>query len=543
MLQHTNPFHAGELKAQARAGASGVADWAAGFIRPSMPDQHRAFFTQLPFLVLAGADEAGRHWVTLLDGPDRFIQSPDAGTLEIAATPDRQDPLAQSLIGGSDVGLLGIELSTRRRNRLSGTTRPHSNGFAIDVSQNFGNCPQYIHERAWRRVTAQEPLQATRSSALNANQIARIHAADTLFIGTGQRGRDAHPSNGFDASHRGGAPGFVTVTDGTHLRIPDYAGNNFFNTIGNLLENPRIGLVFVDFETGGLLHISGRARVDWDARDSHDPNAMRMIDVTIEAVIDRPAALSLRWSKDDRDLRNLVVTAKIKETAEITSFHLAPADGRPLEPFQAGQHLPVELDIPGQSAPVGRSYSLSAAPGQRTYRLSIKREPQGLASRHMHDTVEVGDLIRARRPSGDFVIPDDTSPLVLVSAGVGLTPMVSMLHAAISAGMPRPVWYVHGTRDGAHHALKSEVAALAAKHLNLKTQVHYTRPRPNDQIGVDYQIEGRMSAEGLVQLNVGAEAHYMLCGPAPFLADLKTGLEAAGIAPERIHYETFGPSH
>ncbi len=542
MLQHPNPFHAGELKAQARAGASGVADWADGFIRPSMPDQHRAFFTQLPFFVLAGADETGRHWVTLLDGPDRFIQSPDAGTLEIAAIPDRQDPLATSLIDGSDIGLLGIELSTRRRNRLSGTTRPQSNGFAIDVRQSFGNCPQYIHERAWRRVIAQEPLQAMRSTALNANQIARIHAADTLFVGTGQRGRDDHPSNGFDASHRGGAPGFVAVTDGTHLRIPDYAGNNFFNTIGNLLENPRIGLVFVDFETGGLLHISGRARVDWEARDSHDPNAMRMIDVTIEAVIDRPAALSLRWSKDDGDLRDLVVTAKVKETDEITSFHLAPADGRALEPFRTGQHLPVELDIPGQSAPVGRSYSLSGAPGQGTYRLSIKRETHGLASRHLHDNVEVGDLIRARRPSGDFVIPDDRSPLVLVSAGVGLTPMVSMLHAALSNETSRLVWYVHGARNGAHHALKSEVDALAAKHPGVRTQVHYTRPRPNDQIGVDFQVEGRVTAEQLVQLNAGADAQYMLCGPVPFLTDLKVGLEAAGVASERIHFETFGPS-
>ncbi len=542
MLQHTNPFHAGELKAQARAGASGVSDWAAGFIRPSMPDQHRAFFTRLPFLVLAGGDETGRHWVTLLDGPDGFIQTPDAGTLEIAATPDRQDPLATSLNDGSDVGLLGIELATRRRNRLSGRTRPHSNGFAVDVRQSFGNCPQYIHERAWRRVTAQETRQAMRSTALNANQIARIHAADTLFIGTGQRGRDDHPSNGFDASHRGGAPGFVTVTDGSYLRIPDYAGNNFFNTIGNLLENPRIGLVFVDFETGGLLHISGRAHVDWDARDSHDPNAMRMIDVTIEAVIDRPAALSLRWSKDDRDLRNLVVTAKVKETDEITSFYLAPFDGRPLEPFRAGQHLPMELDIPGQAAPVGRNYSLSGVPGQGTYRLSIKRERHGLASRHLHDKVEVGDVIRARRPSGDFVIPDEESPLVLVSAGVGLTPMVSMLHAALNAGSHRPVCYVHGTRDSARHALKTEVATLAAKHPNLRTQIHYTRPGPNDQIGVDFLIEGRMTAEHLVQTNAGPDAHYMLCGPAPFLADLRTGLEAAGVAPERIHFEIFGPS-
>ncbi len=542
MLQQTNPFHAGELRAQARVGASDVADWAAGFIRPFMPRQHRAFFTQLPFLVIGGADQDGLHWVTLLDGPDRFIRSPDAGTLEVIAQPDDQDPLAKALLTGTDVGLLGIELSTRRRNRLSGATRPHPDGFAIDVRQSFGNCPQYIHERAWRRVAGQHPRRASRAAELNADQVARIRAADTLFIGTGQRGQGDHRSNGYDASHRGGAPGFVAVTGPRHLRIPDYAGNNFFNTIGNLLENPRIGLVFVDFETGGLLHVSGRASVDWDARDSHDPNAMRMIDVTVEAVVDRPAALALRWSKDEADLRNLIVTAKIKETDEITSFHLVPADGRPLGPFEAGQHLPVELDIPGQSAPVDRSYSLSGAPGHTTYRLSIKREPHGLASQHFHDVVEVGDLIRARSPSGDFVIPNDASPLVLVSAGVGLTPMVSMVRAALRADTSRQIWFVHGARNGSQQAMKKELSVLAKSHPNLTTEIFYSQPDQKDEIGLDFQVPGRITVEGLLGLGVGEGAHFMLCGPAAFLADIRTGLEAAGTDPERIHFETFGPS-
>ncbi|MEM9785366.1 MAG: pyridoxamine 5'-phosphate oxidase family protein [Pseudomonadota bacterium] len=410
------------------------------------------------------------------------------------------------------------------------------------MRQSFGNCPQYIHERVWQRVAKTQPQQAIQSTALNAEQVARIAKADTLFIGTGHRGSTDHPSNGFDASHRGGAPGFVAVTSPTHLRIPDYAGNNFFNSIGNLLENPRIGLVVVDFETGGLLHITGRARIDWEARDSNDPHAMRIIDVAIEEVIDRPFALGLRWSMNDGELRELVVAAKIKETEDITSFHLAPADDLPLEPFQAGQHLPIELDLPGQSAAIGRSYSLSGAPGQRTYRLSVKREARGLASQHMHQVLAVGDVIRARRPSGDFVIPDDTSPLVLVSAGVGLTPLISMLHAALKANSTRPVWYVHGTRNAAHHALKSEVAALAEKFGNLKTYTVYSRPGKCDEFGFDFQAEGRITAKRLIDLNTGRNAHFMLCGPARFLADIRNDLEAAGIAPEQIHFETFGPS-
>ncbi|MEM6388165.1 MAG: ferredoxin, partial [Pseudomonadota bacterium] len=228
-----DPFHDGERKAQALAGAGDVARWAASYIRPSMPPQHRTFFAQLPFLVLAGADDNGRHWVTLLEGPDGFLASPNAETLTVNTTPAIQDPLADALMKGTEIGLLGIELNTQRRNRLSGRFRRQgAGGYAVDVRQSFGNCPQYIHERNWQRVSRKEAPSAVHSTFLSDEQVSRIRAADTLFLGTGQQKNDEHASNGFDASHRGGAPGFVQVLDATRLRIPDYAGNNFFNTIG-----------------------------------------------------------------------------------------------------------------------------------------------------------------------------------------------------------------------------------------------------------------------------------------------------------------------
>ena len=542
MIHASNPFHAGELKAQQRVGATDVPQWAAGFIRTYMPDQHRDFFAQLPFLVLAGADEHGQHWVTLLDGHDGFIRSPDPKTVTLDADLDPSDPLTASFLNGADVGMLGIELATRRRNRLSGHIKPSNSGFAIDVRQSFGNCPQYIHERVWRRVPSGGTPTAKSSDALSDEQIKRIQTADTLFIGTGQKGKTAHASDGFDASHRGGAPGFVAVANKGHLRIPDYAGNNFFNTIGNLLENPRIGLVFVDFETGGLLQVSGRASIDWEATDSHDPLALRMIDVEIDAVVDRPAALSLRWSKDDEDLQELVVVDKIVESDDITSFHLAAISGEPLEPYEAGQHLPIELAIPGQRAAVRRSYSLSGSPYGDTYRLSIKREDRGLASRFMHDFVNVGDRIGSRRPSGDFVIPCSNCPLVLVSAGVGLTPMLSILHAAALERNGRPVWYVHGTRNGEAHALRDEVETLIADRANLQAHTSYSRPSAADQRGTHYDQIGRITPQTLLDLNAGPEAHYMLCGPAQFIADIRDGLEASGVPSQHIHFETFGPT-
>ncbi|UWQ19877.1 pyridoxamine 5'-phosphate oxidase family protein [Jannaschia sp. M317] len=535
-----NPFHEGERAAQDRAGVGNVAEWAGGFIRDYLPEQHRAFHTSLPFLVVSGGDAAGRTWITLVEGPDGYATSPDPRRVQLDAQLGPDDPLALAFAGGTDIGVLGIELATRRRNRFSGHVRSAGAGYAIDIRQTFGNCPQYIHERAWTRVDT-VPGTAAQSAALTADQTARITAADTMFIGSGHQGEAGAASNGYDASHRGGAPGFVCVVDATHLQIPDYAGNNFFNTIGNLVSDPHIGLLFIDFETGGLLHVSGRATIDWDPKGAHDDDAWRMINVEIDAVVDRPSAVSLRWAKQDHLSRRLKLAKRVQESADITSFYFVPADGRPLEPFEAGQHLPIEVQIPGQKGTTKRSYSLSGPPeDRRFYRISVKREDKGLVSRFLHDHLREGSLIEAQAPSGDFVIPCSNCPLVLVSAGVGLTPMLSMLHA--SADHERPVWYVHGTRSGGDHALRREVAGLVSANPRAAQHIAYSRPKDDDIRGRHYHSEGRITADTLLGLQAGSQAHYMLCGPAAFLADIRNGLEARGVAPEQIHFETFGPT-
>ncbi|WP_299555808.1 pyridoxamine 5'-phosphate oxidase family protein [uncultured Tateyamaria sp.] len=533
------PFHSGELEAQTRAGVGDVAQWAGGFIRDYLPEQHRDFHTSLPFLVVSGAGTDGQTWVTLVDGEEGFIRSPDTRLLTLDTRIDDQDPLADAFSAGTEVGVVGIELASRRRNRFSGHFHKSDTGYAIDIRQTFGNCPQYIHERAWTRVARAKPAKALSSATLSPEQIALVQASDTLFIGSGhQKGNDV-PSRGYDASHRGGAPGFVHVSDAGHLRIPDYSGNNFFNTIGNLLVDPRVGLVFVDFETGSLLHISGRAKVDWQPENTHDADAWRVIDVEIDAVVERPGAVALRWVRQDHLSRRLKVTRRVKEAKNITSFYLSPVDGKPLKPFEAGQHLPVEVQIPGQVGTSKRSYSLSSAPhATDSYRLSIKREDKGLVSRFFHDEIQEGSIVEASQPSGDFVIPCSKCPLVLVSAGVGLTPMVSMLHASLSENIARPVWFVHAARNAREHALREEVEMLIARHSGAQNCVFYSRPDDGER----YDVAGRIDAEALIALNPGAEAHYMLCGPAQFLSDIRNGLEKAGVPAANIHFETFGPT-
>jgi hypothetical protein len=326
------------------------------------------------------------------------------------------------------------------------------------------------------------------------------------------------------------------------LRIPDYAGNKFFNTLGNLLCDPRAGLLFVDFATGGLLHITGRARIDWAPMGDHDASALRMIEFTVDEVIDRPAALSLRWKTDRSVRRRLKVVDKIVESDQIASFHLAAADGRPLAPFRAGQHLPVELEVPGQPDRVRRSYSLSGAPGAETYRLSVKREDHGLASAFMHDRIGIGDMIETGLPSGEFTVPGSSGPLVLVSAGIGITPMLAILHEITANTPDRPVWFVHSARDGPAHALGAEVDALVRANAGFRRRIYYSVPSAMDLAGEDFDVAGRLSAYELLALQVGPDAHYMLSGPPSFLADIRSGLEAGGVSPERIHFESFGPS-
>lgn len=292
-----NPFHSGELEAQSRAGAGDVAQWAGGFIREYLTEQHRTFHTAQPFFVAAGSDTNGDIWTTLIEGRDGFARSPNETQITLSTKLDSTDPLTKSINEGTRIGVLGIELASRRRNRFSGFIRPIPEGYSIDVSQAFGNCPQYIKPRNWVRAERTSSVEAHASTALNDTHKQLIAHSDTMFIGSGQLNGENTTTQGFDASHRGGAPGFVHVVDDTHVHIPDYAGNNFFNTLGNLLIDPRIGLLFIDFKSGGLLHITGHANVEWNAENTADPSALRSIDVKIKSVLYRPQAVSLRWAQ------------------------------------------------------------------------------------------------------------------------------------------------------------------------------------------------------------------------------------------------------
>lgn len=543
LIVDDSPFHRGEQKVQERLGVRDIEDWARKVVRAYLPDQHRDFHTSLPFLVAAARDEQGQPWATLLTGPEGFITSPDPQSLVINTKPLAGEPLENVFESGVDIGLLGIELADRRRNRVNGRlSGVGEKGLTFSVGQSFGNCPQYIRERGWRRVEGEAIGAPMRGKELSVSQNAWIASADTFFIASGHRGEGDSPSYGMDASHRGGEAGFVQVVSNTRLQFPDYAGNNHYNTIGNLVMDPRAGFLFVDFETGGLLQLTGRATIDWDSEAVAEiPGARRLVIFEIEEVIELPAAVPLRWDANAESVRSIRLVEKVRESEDVTSFVFEARDGSLLPTFKAGQYLPLELEVPGFEGSIGRTYSLSGPPSDQRYRISVKREPKGAVSRYLHDDVEVGEIIDARIPAGDLVLPDDDHPVVLVSAGIGITPMVSMLHALAVEGKDRPAWFVHGARDGTHHALADEVRQLAQRRSGINTHIAYSRPRPEDRLGTDYDSAERVNGMLLASLVDASEAHYFLCGPTGFMAEIQTDLEKKGVLPGSIHTETFGP--
>ena len=539
-----SPFHAGEQLVQERLGVRDIEDWARRVVRNHLPEEHRVFHTALPFLVASARDSQGRPWVTLLEGPEGFVSSPDSQHLVINSKPVHGDALEGSFETGADVGILGIELSTRRRNRVNGrVSGSDASAFTFRVGQSFGNCPQYIRERNWRRVDDKPAGKNVRGTKLTPFQRKWIESADTFFIGTGYHGQEESPTFGMDASHRGGERGFVHFLNETEVRFPDYAGNNHFNTIGNLTIDPRAGYLFIDFETGSLLQLTGTATIDWDSEELADfPGARRLVSLSIEEVVELPGAISLRWDTDAESVRSLRLVEKIPESDDVTSFIFEARDGGPLAAFEPGQHLPIEVSIPGFNEPVQRTYSLSSSPGDDHYRISVKRQPMGLVSRHLHDHIEPGAIIDSRRPAGDFMMTCNTCPLVLVSAGVGVTPLLSILHTVAAENSDRPIWFVHGAREGHHHPLAEEVRSLAADRPNIKVHVAYSRPGSKDKIGVHFDSEGRVDNALLADIVENVEAHYFLCGPTRFMADIQAGLERRDVSIDQIHTETFGPA-
>jgi ferredoxin-NADP reductase/MOSC domain-containing protein YiiM len=238
--------------------------------------------------------------------------------------------------------------------------------------------------------------------------------------------------------------------------------------------------------------------------------------------------------------RTLTVTALRLETPTVLSLSLAAPDGTALPPALPGQFLTLRLPTDVPLPPRLRSYSLSGPPGAPQYRISVKREPHGTGSGYLHTTTRVGDGVEVAAPRGTFTLRAGQNPVLLISAGIGATPVLAMLHALAAARSEREVWWLHGARNGSEHAFAVEAGGLLAALPNAHRHICYSRPEPSDHLDRDDETAGRLSAQVLADLDLPPHAEAYLCGPTGFLRDLSAALVAHGVAPARIRTELFG---
>jgi predicted pyridoxine 5'-phosphate oxidase superfamily flavin-nucleotide-binding protein len=313
-----SPFHPAELALQERFGHRQTLDVRARrTVRGVLIEQHRQFYAQLPFILVGSVDATGQPWASMLAGHPGFVHSPDAKHLRFDVAPLDGDPIKNALAVGVPVGVLGIEPPTRRRNRISGrVSGVDERGFTLEVVQSYGNCPQYIQSRALDFPDSLElNPEVIRADHLNQADRALLERSDTFYIASVNPNPADGVASGADVSHRGGRPGFVRVDDNKTITTPDFVGNFMFNTLGNLMVEPRAGLLFADLDTGDLLFAAARADIIWDGPEVQAfAAAQRLMRFHLTEVIRLPGALPFRAKPEVDYARELAATGTWAET-------------------------------------------------------------------------------------------------------------------------------------------------------------------------------------------------------------------------------------
>ena len=298
-MKIAEPYHEGELFVQQKVGETAAAERNGGVIADSIMPGALRFIEQQPMAVVGSLDAAGNAWASLLFGKPSFMKAVDERTAEFDLTQtvsNRHDPFWKNIEINSEIGMLVIELATRRRLRLNGEIRMSGSDYLrLEVKQSYPNCPKYIqrrHAAVLRQINTDRHLIEPRTgNGLQTGHLDWVRRADTFFVAS------SHPERGVDASHRGGNPGFVQILDEQKLRVPDYIGNSMFNTLGNFVVNPRAGLVFLDFEANRTLQLIGRAEIQWRLDDTEERSGgtHRFWDFTVERWMELDLPKAIDW--------------------------------------------------------------------------------------------------------------------------------------------------------------------------------------------------------------------------------------------------------
>jgi predicted pyridoxine 5'-phosphate oxidase superfamily flavin-nucleotide-binding protein len=302
--------HEGELSVQRRAEWARE-NWGSAGVSAEIPPIAADFMLQQRMLVVGGVDADDAAWATIITGSAGFAAATDERTIVVDGLPVPDDPFRATLTGEADVGILAIEPWTRRRMRVNGRSRPTGTGIQVRTDQVYSNCPKYIQARQLTAVESQPPARRpTAGDSLTSVQQRWIAAVDTFFVATHA------PGLGADVSHRGGNPGFVQVMGPRRIAWPDYVGNSMYMTLGNLELNPACGLLFLDWERGHTLQLTGRARTDWDPdRAAAVPGAKRIIELAVDRVVQIDHASPLRWTFGEYFRHNPPTTPQLEGSA------------------------------------------------------------------------------------------------------------------------------------------------------------------------------------------------------------------------------------
>lgn len=564
-MKPSSPFHAGERTAQQKAGTSGVASELATSMTDSLSfsSNHDAFLAAQSFAVLTSVDlENNNVWVTPLFGSPGFIQAVSEKKITISKQSIPPGDVAHGSTNGTPVSLLGIDLNKRVRHRINGEAKSDIDGSSthiqFDVKEYSPNCPKYINRRELipspdKAAPINTLAERQERNYLNDSDRAFIESMDTLWIGS------YAPGAGADANHRGGRPGFVRVTSSSTIEWPEYRGNGMFFTSGNLDAYDRSGVTFVDFDTGNVIQMTGRAKVDWEHNGRYE-GATRVMKFTIEKLVRMDDVTSHRWKRLDYSPYNpsisgaysissntsnypteITLAKVVQQTEHVKTFRfLAPHQ----MPFLPGQYATFEFnDLPGVSAGEVRTWTLSETPnsvnGDNTLDITVKRIPDGLVTNWLHDTAEIGTKIRLNGIQGEMtaVTKDPKTNalqvhphVLLISAGIGITPNIAMVRGigAFELQEKTSIAMVHVERHESDLLFQKEIERRVRKYPNFQ----YTN--------LISSREGRPNVQRLAPLikNAPLQQAY-ICGPASFMSAITNYLVELGVPPANINTESF----
>lgn len=557
-------YHYGELTAQEKAGTLGTAAELAAGMRNSLnfSANHDAFLTAQSFAVISSVDlESGYVWVTPLFAKSGDLIAISENEIAISAHCVPKEDSLHLIEPGTPLSLLGIDLNKRTRHRINGVALGFDNKgdrkLHLEVKEYTPNCPKYINRReiifdANNPETINESAKREERSALTETDQILIRSMDTLWIGS------YAPNAGADCNHRGGKPGFIRVTSPSTIEWPEYRGNGMHFTAGNLEVHDRAGVTVVDFESGNMIQMTGRAVVDWN-HDGRYEGASRAIVFHIEHLVRTDNVTSHRWKRLDYSPYNPATTGEnslnceseypinatlvkiVAETENVKTFRFVVS--RQIA-FLPGQYATFEFqNIPGGATSEVRTWTLSETPnslsGDNTLDITVKRVPNGLVTNWLHDHAEPGLQVKLNGIQGDMtaVTLDPNSKtatvpkhLLLLSAGIGITPNLAIIRGigAFSIQDQTNITMIHVERYSKDLISQSE---LFRRSKNYKS-FSYRNIISSEQGRLTKTQLGNLVQNPLLQ-------QVYICGPKAFMDDMTSNLVSIGVPPANIHTESF----